>query len=225
VDVSYALRFLEAVFGALGPEDAVSDAVLNEAEARLGVRLPPALRTLYAVTGSSKSIHCAYNELLPPGRIYFADDHLVFYEENQVVVVWGIPQSRLGDDDPPVEQGQPNSMRRDMFYPEFRSVSEFACAQGAWQAVNGGLPYSGIRNRPRADAPRPASRPGLQAKLGPADLVTEDMSAWLVDGGVAIELPDGYLGLATQSAEQFSVSSERIGLALKDWDSATLRER
>jgi hypothetical protein len=225
VDISCALSFLEAVFGAHRPEDRMSDPILNAAELRLGLRLPLAVRALYSVTGSSKAIHRSHNELVAPERIYVGGDHLVFYEENQAGVVWGIPLSRLGAEDPPVDQGQPDlGSSTWTFYPEFRSVSEFACAQGAWQAVQGGLPYVGVRQRPRAEDAGGATRLALEAKLGPAKLVIDGMSAWLVERGVAVELPGGYLGLATRDGEQFKAASARIGVQMEDWDYATLRD-
>jgi hypothetical protein len=225
VDISRAIAFLEAVFGALRPEDRVSDADLNAAELRLALRLPASLRTLYALTGSSHTIHRSHNKLVRPERIDFGDDHLIFYEENQAVVVWAIARSRLSSEDPPVDQGQyDRGTGRWTYYPEFRSVAEFECGQAAWQAVQGGLPYVGVRDGSGAKDRRGEIRPSLEERLGPPELVTDGMSAWLVEGGVALELPGGYLGLATRAGEQFKIASARIGLAIEEWDYATLRD-
>lgn len=216
-----ALRFLEAVFGPLGAEAAVPAVEMEAAEARLGFALPRALRTLYLRTGRAKSLHAAHNMLVPPEAIDLAGDHLVFYEENQAVVVWAIARARLSEADPPVDQGQCSDDGW-TFYPEFGSVSEFACSQGAWQAVQGGLPFVGVLQQP-AEARR-IDAAGMTAAFGAPSLVTEGMQAWLVDGGVAVDAGDGYLGLATRNAADFESASARLGLELDDWDYATLRD-
>ena len=212
-----SIEILAAIYGPFTEEHRVPESVIETAENRLGFRLPSALRTLYAETGEATALHAAHNALVPPYRVDFAGDHLVFYEENQSVVVWGIERTRLGEEDPPVDQGQlDQATGRWTFVSEFASVSEFACAQGAWQAVQGGLPFVGvIENHPYEH---------LEPMLGPPTVTTNGMSIWVGNGGVALELPGGYVGLATQSAAQFSVTSARIGLTIDQWDYATLRD-
>jgi hypothetical protein len=229
VDIGEALTFLEAIYGPFEAVHRIAPTALDAVEARIGASLPRALRTLYAKTGAARALHHAHNELVPPERIDFGGDHLVFYEENQAVVVWGIARSRLSEEDPPVEQGQ---VDRDTeawsYFPEFESVSEFACAQGSWQAVQGGLPYVGVMEKfPGAHASGLRAlngAPVLGAVLGQPRLRTSGMWAWLVDGGVAIELPDAYVGLATRTAEQFSAACRTLDIALEQWDYATLRD-
>ena len=212
-----SIEILAAIYGPFTEDHRVAESAIIAAESRLGFRLPSALRTLYAETGESAPLHASHNALVPLYRADFAGDHLVFYEENQSVVVWGIERARLAEDDPPVDQGQLDQATGVWsFVSEFASVSEFACAQGAWQAVQGGLPFVGvIENHPYDH---------LEPMLGPPTVITNGMSIWVGNGGVAVELPGGYVGLATQSAAQFSVTSARIGLAIDQWDYATLRD-
>jgi hypothetical protein len=216
-----SIRFLEAIFGAFDAEGGVPVGEIEAAEKRLGCALPRALRLLYSRTGRVKSLHTVHNTLVAIGEVDFASDHLIFYEENQAVVVWAIARSRLLEEDPPVDQGQLTDGDW-TFYSEFGSVSEFASAQGAWQAVQGGLPFVGQVQQP-ADARRVDSVAMTRA-YGPPSLVTEGMSAWLVDGGVAIDAGDGFIGLATRGAAEFLSASALLGLELVAWDHATLRD-
>lgn len=219
--IEEAIRFLEAVFGPFDAGAGVPPTEVEAAERRLGVALPRALRVLYGRTGRLKSLHAAHNTLVGLDQIDFAGDHLVFYEENQAVVVWAVARARLSEDDPPVDQGQ---LADDgwSFYDEFTSVSEFTCAQGAWQAVQGGLPFVGVLEQP-LDARR-VDPTTMARAFGTPFLVAQGMKAWVVDRGVAIDAGDGYLGLAARDAAAFESASARLGLALEAWDYATLRD-
>lgn len=217
-----SIRFLEAIYGTFRTDAAVPAAAIDDAERRLGIRLPRALRLLYERTGSSRSLHASHNTLVRIDSIEFGDDHLIFYEENQAVVVWAIARSELTKEDPPVDQGQHDEKSGWSFYAEFRSLSEFAAAQGAWQAVQGGLPFSGVlqqpENRRRVDAT------ALTRELGAPGVATDSMSAWLIDGGVVIDAGDGYVGLAARTELEFRAAGERMGIDLAQWDYATVRD-
>lgn len=210
--VAAALRFIEAIFGPI-PASSLADIYVDEAQRRLGLTLPEGLRDYYATAGAD-ALHRSHNRLVKPEDIDVVGEHLVIYEENQQVVVWGIPVSRLAEDNPPVEQGQ----REDgvwAFYPEFESLGQFAAAQAAWQAVQGALAYCGVRE---------AYEGALDEILGTRGLVTESMSGWLVDGGVCIDAGDGYLGLATRDRGSFEAMTKRLGLDASTWDWSTLEE-
>jgi hypothetical protein len=170
--VGTELRFLEKLYGRLR---GVGAGQLDAAERRLGLKLPRALRTYYLKTGATRALHQRHNRLLSPRQLRVADDHLVFYEENQNVVEWGIRVRDLKRADPPVRQGQQHDDHWH-WYPEFKSVSEFALAQGAWQAVMGGMRY--VANR--AGTKRPPK------SLGAPVFENAGMKAWLIPGGVAV---------------------------------------
>lgn len=212
--IEKAIQFLEAVYGPFGRGAGVPAKEIAGAEKRLERKLPAALTAYYRQTGRVKALHASFNRLVAPGRLEFAGDHLVFYEENQEVVVWAIASAALEKDDPPVDQGQfDRKKKRWSFYPEFKSVSEFACAQGAWQAVQGGLPFVGVRDDHKA-APR----------LGAPALETSGMTAWLLPGGVVLKAGPRYLGLATRDKTRFLAASSKLGLQTEDWDWATLQD-
>jgi hypothetical protein len=215
--VEEAIAWLEQIYGPFGPTDGFWEEELAFAEVRLGLKLPSALRTLYLRTGRSAPLHQVHNQLRPPERIAVESEHLVFYEENQSVVVWGIPRAQLERADPPVRQAPVHHDRALEFFDEFTSVSEAARALGAWQAVQGGLPYVGVLDD--------AERAGTCAqRLGAPALTTVGLRAWLVPSGVATLADDSLLGLATRSAADFQSASAALGLDVQDWDYATLRD-
>ncbi|MFI5300991.1 MAG: hypothetical protein ACHREM_23155 [Polyangiales bacterium] len=218
-----AVRFLESIYGPFNASAGVPEADVRAAERRLGICLPAALATLYRRTGAAAAVHAAHNTLVPLAKLGFADDRLVFYEENQGVVAWGVPRARMSDEDPPVEQGQPGGGEGEWtFYPEFASVSDFARAQGAWNAVQGGLACVGVWAQP--DSPTRIDSGAITSQLGPAEFMTDGMRAWLVVGGVLVDAGGGYIGLATRAAEQFEAASARLGIVIDSWDYATIRD-
>jgi hypothetical protein len=220
--IERSIRFIEAIFGPIGADAAIPADAVVAAEHRLGFALPGALRELYLRTGSSEAIHASHNTIVPLDRLDFADDHLIFYEENQGVVSWGIARTRVSEDDPPVDQGQPPAGHAGWaFYPEFDSVSHFACAQAAWQAIQGGLPFVGARE---GDGRGPRVDTGSMTKaLGSPALTTPGLTAWLVEGGVAVATEGDFVGLATREAKEFLSASARLGLTLEQWSYSTLR--
>jgi hypothetical protein len=218
-----SIRFLETIYGEFTPNSGLPLRAIKVAEKRIGARLPTALTTLYRRTGAAAALHQSHNTLVDLDHLGFADDHLIFYEENQGVVAWGVARANCLLDDPPVVQGQVGEDGVGWtFHPEFRSLSEFACAQGAWNAVQGGLPFVGVWQQ--SGGGRRVDSTALTDAFGAAALATDGMRVWLVDGGVAVDAGDGYLGLATRDADQFKAASARVGIALESWDYATVRD-
>ncbi|MFJ6614815.1 SMI1/KNR4 family protein [Streptomyces sp. NPDC091289] len=84
--------------------DGWADADLAEAEERLGVRLPAALREAYLLFGRRQDLTSNHDELLGPAALYVDDagEALVFRHENQGAASWGILLGSLRDDDPAV---------------------------------------------------------------------------------------------------------------------------
>jgi hypothetical protein len=131
------------------PRDGFAPARLKDAEARLGVKLPKALWDYYALVGRHK-INQVHNRLLPPDRLDVEKRHLVFMEENQGVVYWGLRRTDLGEKDPTVLQSL--DPEEDPWYSERTRCSDFLIAMLCWQAVGGGLPYTGYSEGLGADA-------------------------------------------------------------------------
>ncbi len=109
------------------PEDA-----LAQAESRLGLRLPVALREYFLLAGSADDANRMHNMLFRPDEFVVEDGYLVFMEENQAVVHWGIPVDHLGEPDPDVWQ-RVNGLER-VWYSEELPFSSFMIENLTWQA-------------------------------------------------------------------------------------------
>ncbi|MGI5324960.1 hypothetical protein [Actinomadura nitritigenes] len=90
----------------LGREDGTPEGELAEAEDRLGLGLPAAVREAYALFGRRPDLHSNLDTLLSPGELAVEHGALVFREENQGAVLWGVLLDDLGGDDPPVHVRQ-----------------------------------------------------------------------------------------------------------------------
>ncbi|GAA2260403.1 MULTISPECIES: SMI1/KNR4 family protein [Kitasatospora] len=78
---------------------------MDAVEARLGLRLPAALREFYTLLGTRKDLTGNQDPLLPPGEVFVHDEFgglLVFRTENQGCAYWGVRLEDLDRDDPPV---------------------------------------------------------------------------------------------------------------------------
>ncbi|WP_351229414.1 SMI1/KNR4 family protein [Streptomyces sp. NPDC002133] len=89
---------------ALGDDDGWSEADLAAAEARLGLRLPAALREAYALLGKRHDLTSNHDALRAPAELYVDEsgEALVFRDENQGAARWGILLTDLAQDDPAV---------------------------------------------------------------------------------------------------------------------------
>jgi hypothetical protein len=97
---------------------------IRDAERSLGVAVPTALAEWYCASGLRRSVWSRQDEFRPPDRLYFHNDALIFYVENQGVVKWGIPTSDRAPDDPPVVVESVDDA--DIWIPQTENVSKFA---------------------------------------------------------------------------------------------------
>lgn len=105
------------------------------AEERLSLSTPLALRDFFLVAGREARLTRVHNRLLPPDEWFVDAGHLVFLEENQNVVFWGVPVAT--DEDPTVDQGVNGSTIE--WHSECDRCSVFLQVMFSWQAVMGGL--------------------------------------------------------------------------------------
>ncbi|GAA1998888.1 SMI1/KNR4 family protein [Catenulispora subtropica] len=98
---AFIRRFLAAWTVALTDADGCDEAELAEAEERLGLRLPTALREGLALLGRRQDLQ-QQDPLRRPAQLVVVDGVLVFRTENQGCAHWGVPEADLGRDDPPV---------------------------------------------------------------------------------------------------------------------------
>ncbi len=140
-------RTLYSTFGyPLTKSASLSPKVLRAAEDHLGVRSPAALRDYYSVAGRERRFNACHNRLLPPSEWTIDKKRLIFMEENQSVVFWGVSTRNPDSDDPPVSQGINDEPI--CWYPEHRRCSVFLAVMLHYQAISGGFRYCG-----KGDAP------------------------------------------------------------------------
>jgi hypothetical protein len=133
----------------LSEKDCMSLPVIQDAEKRLGVVLPRALKDYYLVAGQETRFNTAYERLLPPAEWFIDDGKLAFMEENQVVVLWGVPAVTENLEDPPVYQGVNNDTIE--WHKEHDRCNVFLTVMLHWQAVFGAaMPFGSEASAPEA---------------------------------------------------------------------------
>jgi hypothetical protein len=125
---------------------AMSSEELARAEKRLGTSVPTALRDYCLVAGRERRLNTCYHRLLSPAEWWVDQRRLIFMQENQSVLWWGVSTRGHETNDPSVWQGindEPITWLR-----ESRHLSEFLASILCYQAVRGGLPYCGAADAP-----------------------------------------------------------------------------
>jgi hypothetical protein len=129
----------EKLFGGFSPHDRLSELELTRLESQLNIRLPTMLRRFYLLVGRNSILTKAHNRFLRPHRIRVHNNALVFLEQNQKVMFWGILLQDLHKGDPPVQQG---NFEEAVWYPDAHFLSVFLFGIVGWQAANG-MPWTG----------------------------------------------------------------------------------
>ena len=83
-----------------------------------------------------------HNRLVCLEELEVDQDRLVFYEENQAVVLWGVNIQNPVDADPAVFMAENQDELG--WDADHDHLSKFLHAMLFWQAVNGGMAYGGI---------------------------------------------------------------------------------
>lgn len=91
----FVREYAEHFVSPLGDDDGCA---VDEAEERLGIRLPTAVREAYALFGRRADLTGNQDELLSPDRLRMWDGVLVHRVENQACAHWGV--APVGDDPP-----------------------------------------------------------------------------------------------------------------------------
>jgi hypothetical protein len=176
-------------------------------------------------------VHQKHNVLVAPRDLRIEDGHLVIYKENQWVCDWGIAVDSLGADDPPVHVSYVDAAGKVCWGDEFSSVTEFLCAQGAWQAIEGGLPFVGlvtdveIAGLESTSATSMGKRVRSTARqIGREFVATKGMTAWVIQGCVLAMASDSHFGLASRDEARFMDVCGQLGVRMDDWDYASLRD-
>ena len=118
-----------------------SEAEIAALENRLQIQIPASLREYYLSLGRNKAVNDSFNRLTSLGEIGFSeDDHLIFYEENQAVVLWGIEREALLASNPAV-YGTYDSSRKEWFI-DADTTEHFLLSMAWWNGALGGLRYT-----------------------------------------------------------------------------------
>lgn len=120
------------------------EAEITALESQLAIQFPGKLREYYLSLGKHENLNYVHNRLLKPGReINFSDDgYLVFYEENQVVVYWGIKREDLHLENPPVYGNSSPGGEAPDWYLEAQTVEDFLLLMAVYNGTFGGLQYN-----------------------------------------------------------------------------------
>jgi hypothetical protein len=121
-------RFAQSWLTPLTDADGWTEADLQAAEQRLGVRLPPAVREAYALFGRRQDLTSVQDRLLDPDQLEVdgTGEVLIYRVENQSVALWGVPLAALEQPDPPVVMA-PNF--EDVGWEPFLERFSLACVE------------------------------------------------------------------------------------------------
>ena len=116
-----------------------------ELEKQLGIVLPAKLSEYYLNLGKHNAINYSHNRLLQPADIDFSqDEYLIFYEENQAVVSWGIKKEDLLNPNPLVYGNYSSDELNPDWHLEF-PTDGFLLMVAVYNGVLGGLKYNANR--------------------------------------------------------------------------------
>ena len=150
------VREYRRAFATLGyelkPRDRCAASRIDAAAKRLGIRVPEALRDYYLVAGCERQFNRIYNRLLRPDEWFVDHCRLVFMEENQAVVLWGVSATDARLKDPPVFQGVNDEPIR--WHREHDNCSVFLTVMLHWHGAYG----AAMRFANTATVPRGAQK-------------------------------------------------------------------
>lgn len=122
---------LQALIGrALTKQDGAKPASLAACEKRLKLKLPRAINVYYQIAGNLP-LNTEHNILYAPKDLIKRDGKLVFMEENQAVVFWGLDLNALNQPDPEVFQA--SNAKQITWYSEELPWSDFIIKVWRWQ--------------------------------------------------------------------------------------------
>jgi hypothetical protein len=106
---------------------------MAEAESRLNLALPEALKDYFAVAGKSREMMDADFRLLAPEHLRVEGQYLVFCEENEWPAQWGIKLDDLAKFPNPRVVGRRDNTQK--WFGESSKLSAFLLGVGCWQAI------------------------------------------------------------------------------------------
>ena len=122
----------------LSKRDGISAEQLVKAQNKLGIRLPHALRDYYLVAGKERVLNHSFDRLCSPSEWEIHSGKLIFMEENQTVVVWGVSLAKKPTQNPTVFQCPLVNGELDKWHSEETRCSAFLKFMIHLQAAYGG---------------------------------------------------------------------------------------
>ena len=116
-------------------KDGIGPARVSAAERRLKLKFPEALRALYRTIGALPDFCTIHNQVRAPEDVAVESEYLIFMDENEDVVTWGIRVKDLGKPDPVVWQRV--NAPTEQWFSERKSVTKLFASMLAWYASIG----------------------------------------------------------------------------------------
>jgi hypothetical protein len=117
--------------------DGLPSSAVDSVEHTLQRPLPAAMRAFYCTVGAIEALCTVHNRVRPPAELAFEDDYLLFMDENQDVVSWGVRRADIGEPDPPTWQR--NNTPPAEWFPEEKSFVELLESMFDWYVEIGVL--------------------------------------------------------------------------------------
>lgn len=125
-------------------QQGINESEILTLEQKLDIQLPAQLRAYYLTMGGFEAINYTHNLLLKPDQMEFSnDDYLIFYEENQSVVYWGIKRADLSLPNPPVYGNYSSDENNPDWHQESATTDNFLLLMAVYNGVLGGLTFHG----------------------------------------------------------------------------------
>lgn len=120
----------------LTERDGITEQYLSRFERKMKFRLPMALRQYYLVAGNEEEFNDACSRLLPPAEWYFDSNRLVFMEDDEGAIVWGVDLVKRPPQNPPVFCGVNEDTIE--WHVDCEQSSIFLTTMLYWQGTYGG---------------------------------------------------------------------------------------
>jgi hypothetical protein len=115
----------------ISASDKIAENQILVVEQNLGFSLPKALRDYHKTIGNCRELNNYHNRILEIDKIFIDESFLVFAEENQNVVYWGIKTTSLDEINPIIWQIR--NEEKQEYYSEDKTFTEFMTELFDWQ--------------------------------------------------------------------------------------------
>jgi hypothetical protein len=123
--------------------DGLPSTVVDSVERTLQRPLPVAMRAFYCSVGACEALCTVHNRIRAAVELAFEDEYLLFMDENQEVVSWGVRRADVDEPNPPVWQR--NNTPPAEWFAEEKSFVEFLESMFDWYVELGVL---GVKESP-----------------------------------------------------------------------------